>query len=390
MSDNCSDYTLGYCTNIHGSYCLEELISCLEVYPEKIRNSAGLAGNDLPVGLWVSNAALKELANEAAAERLQAVLVSNGLNVFTLNGFPYGDFHSDVVKYDVYKPDWLSRSRVDYTRRLIDLLAGLMPEGAQAGISTLPLGWPDPGERFDKILAAQHILEIAEYLKRVEDEQGKLIHLDIEPEPGCIVGSALELVDFYKNHLLAGADEAEVLRYVRVCHDICHSSVMFEDQEDVIRNYTASGIKTGKVQISSGVETEFPILSEQKKAVYESLNKLSEKKYLHQSVFQRSDLSQEFFEDLDKCVQKCSSDNLKGYLRSHFHVPVFLEELNGLNTTQKDIKKCLKTVIAETDCRLLEVETYSWNILSGILVDMDICMGIARELKWSENIIEGI
>jgi hypothetical protein len=89
-----------------------------------------------------------------------------------------------------------------------------MPEGSEAGISTLPLGWPCV--EFDYERAADNLLQVAEVLRIIELQTSKLIHIDIEPEPGCILSSSSDVVSFFKNYLLRGRNEADVLRYIRV------------------------------------------------------------------------------------------------------------------------------------------------------------------------------
>lgn len=77
--------------------------------------------------------------------RLRAELDARGLSVLTLNAFPYGGFHQEVVKHSVYRPDWTDPARARYTADCAYVLAGLMPEDTDgASLSTLPLGWRTP------------------------------------------------------------------------------------------------------------------------------------------------------------------------------------------------------------------------------------------------------
>ena len=46
-----------------------------------------------------------------------------------LMAFPYGSFHRSVVKDNVYKPDWRTSERVEYTLRLCKILVSLAPGG---------------------------------------------------------------------------------------------------------------------------------------------------------------------------------------------------------------------------------------------------------------------
>ena len=68
----------------------------------------------------------------------QRWLGQNDCYVFTINGFPYGQFHGTRVKEQVYAPDWTSPERLVYTNLLFDLLAELLPDGVEGSVSTLP------------------------------------------------------------------------------------------------------------------------------------------------------------------------------------------------------------------------------------------------------------
>ncbi|MEK8227556.1 hypothetical protein NKG05_17775 [Oerskovia sp. M15] len=87
-------------------------------------------------------------ASPRAAEdlaRLRATLAEHGLQVHTLNAFPYGGFHDDVVKLAVYSPTWADAERLAYTLECAEVLAALLPDGVDGSISTLPLAWREPG-----------------------------------------------------------------------------------------------------------------------------------------------------------------------------------------------------------------------------------------------------
>jgi hypothetical protein len=100
----------------------------------------------LGLGLWLPAATAHELAGDPATlDRLRTGLDRHGLEVVTLNAFPYAGFHAPVVKRDVYSPDWSTRRRLDYTLDCARVLAALLPDDASRGsISTLPLGWRSP------------------------------------------------------------------------------------------------------------------------------------------------------------------------------------------------------------------------------------------------------
>ena len=129
---------LAYCSNVHPADDLDGVAAQLERYTARVRERL-----DVPVlgiGLWVAAPAL---ADEAAARAARGAAAQRlGLEVVTLNGFPYKAFHAPVVKRDVYWPNWSEDERRDYTLGLARLLARLLPDDvAEGSISTLPLGW---------------------------------------------------------------------------------------------------------------------------------------------------------------------------------------------------------------------------------------------------------
>ncbi|MFB9837461.1 xylose isomerase, partial [Actinoallomurus acaciae] len=114
---------LAYCTNVHPAEDLDGVLAQLARYAEPVRERLG-AGT-LGVGLWLAADVARALADEAALARLRRELTARGLEVVTLNGFPYRAFHAPVVKRAVYVPDWTERARLDYTLDLARILQGL-------------------------------------------------------------------------------------------------------------------------------------------------------------------------------------------------------------------------------------------------------------------------
>jgi len=55
----------------------------------------------------------------------------------TLNGFPYGDFHAERVKEEVYRPDWADVRRHHYTLDLAHILCELLRRTLRRGRSRL-------------------------------------------------------------------------------------------------------------------------------------------------------------------------------------------------------------------------------------------------------------
>src|SRR5690606_3340392 len=130
----------------------------------------------------------------------------NNCYVFTLNGFPYGGFHRQVVKDKVHHPDWTTIERRDYTLRLFDILNTLLPGGMDGGISTSPLSykyWHSEEEVGEvRRISTLHMIEVAVKLYQIRQREGKVLHLDIEPEPDGLLENTKDVVDFYRNWLI--------------------------------------------------------------------------------------------------------------------------------------------------------------------------------------------
>ena len=301
----------------------------------------------MPVGLWLSESALVEMASDGAAIDFGDWLAERGLDPFTLNGFPQGNFHQDVVKHDVYLPTWASEERLRYTQRLASAHSTLLQPSTDSAsfqtISTLPLGWPSipksklftAGIEFLK-QCSDNLKALAQFLAELKQQRGNHVMVCIEPEPGCVLDTCADIVKFFQEYLLEGdsAKSEMILDHIGICHDICHSAVMFEDQESAVAVYHNAGIRIGKVQVSSAVKVSFPDdgSSVQKMS---QLSSFAEPRYLHQTTVRRAE-GTKFYEDLS--VALSHEESPAGEWRVHFHVPIFLETLGELSTTQNEIQ----------------------------------------------------
>src|SRR5688572_3356138 len=131
---------LSYCTNVHAGRSVAEVEAGLDRYTVAVRDRFG---EPLAAGLWLARPVTHELTSTPdGLARFGEGLRRRGLTCHTLNAFPYGDFHGERVKENVYLPDWSQPARRDYTKQCAVVLALLLPEGATEGsISTLPLGF---------------------------------------------------------------------------------------------------------------------------------------------------------------------------------------------------------------------------------------------------------
>ena len=68
--------------------------------------------------------------------------------------------------------------------------------------------------------------------------------------------------------------------------------------------------------------------------------------------------------------------------RTHFHVPIFLADLRAFKTTRFAIADALAFHKANPVSEQLEIEPYTWDVLSAHLKTEDITEYVVRELEW--------
>ena len=356
-----------YCTNIHAGEGWDETFANLTSHLPVIK-AAFSPTRSFPVGLRLSERATRELDDDGAA-RFHDWCAAHGLFVPTLNGFPYGSFHRTIVKDQVYLPDWRSPERVAYTSRLADLLARWLPAGETGSISTVPVGFKTHLRPGDEPLIRRNLLEVAAHLDRLRQASGREIVLSLEPEPGCLLETTEETVRFFEGLDLPGWAR----ELVGICYDCCHQAVAFEEPAESLALLTDAGIRIGKVQVSSAVRLTRPDRA--------ALSRFAEPCYLHQVVIRHPDGTLVRHRDLAEALADPAAD---GEWRVHFHVPVYLGDTATFGTTQP----FLETFLPLLDPRiLLEVETYTWQVLPEELQLRSVDESIIRELRWVEALL---
>jgi hypothetical protein len=393
----------GYCCNVHGGTTLNEVKANLEKFACEVKRQVS-PDDAMPIGLWLSQSAMEGLGN-ASQNQIDATnafgdwLAARGLEPFTFNGFPQGDFHQEVVKHEVYLPTWADRSRLEYTQKLAVVQTMLLARSTSASkfqtISTLPMGWPPvPKEKlFSEGIeflnqCSANLRTLARFLATVEKDTGSRVMVCIEPEPGCIFDTCHDIVRFFEERLLNAtpAENEMVLRHIGVCHDVCHSAVMFEDQATAVLAYKNAGIQIGKVQVSSAIKVHFGGDEALNRLKREQLAQFSEPRYLHQASVQCLNGSNQFYEDLSIAFADATATS--GEWRVHFHVPIFAERLGVIESTQSDIGFFLDA-IQQHDVQVehFEIETYAWNVLPESYrgLSRNLASGIAEELRWFDE-----
>jgi sugar phosphate isomerase/epimerase len=389
-------FQLTYCTNIHPANGWRAVLASLEQYAPALKARFAPA-RPFGIGLRLSGQESAEILQGDLLDEFRAFLEERGLYVFTLNGFPHGPFHRQAVKDAVHAPDWRSEERVEYTLRLVQVLARLLPERTDGGISTSPLSykpWIGTGDTITWQHLTRQVVRVALALARAREEYGRLIHLDIEPEPDGLLENSAELARFYTDWLLpiggrmlaeqlqiAVEDAQErLLEHIRVCWDTCHVALAYEDPAEVLRRYTEIGIKVGKIQVSSALKVLLPGASAERAPLASALQPFAESTYLHQVIQQNADGTLHQYPDLPDALPSIGDARAKQW-RIHFHVPIFVERYGLFGSTQGDIENLFALLRKQPFCRQLEIETYTWEVLPPDL-KQDLLESIAREYEW--------
>jgi len=355
---------LAYCSNVHPADDLDGVAAQLGRYASRVRERLGAPV--LGVGLWVAAPAL---ADAGAAERLRGELDRLGLEVVTLNGFPYRAFQAPVVKLEVYRPKWDDPARRDYTIGLARLLAALLPDDVEEGsISTLPLGWRHEWDETAAAAGRVALEQVAEALERLHAQTGKRIRVALEPEPGCEIETVAQAAPF----LASLAPE-----WIGLCLDACHLAVQFEDAAGAVAELERAAVPVVKAQVSSALRVPAPASEEGRRLLAD----FDEPRFMHQ-VRERVDGHVAGCDDLDEAL----AGGLPGERewRVHFHVPVH----TAGHTTQAELEATLAALAGGPApvTRHLEVETYTWNVLPGERSGDDwLVDGLCAELAWTRD-----
>ncbi|MCX4671425.1 metabolite traffic protein EboE [Streptomyces sp. NBC_01381] len=368
---------LAYCTNVHPAETLDGVLAQLRDHCEPVRKRLGR--DRLGIGLWLAKDAAHALVTDPAALRgLRTELDRRGLEVVTLNGFPYEGFGAEEVKYRVYKPDWTDPERLSHTTDLARLLAALLPDDVTDGtISTLPLAWRTPFDPVHAEAARAALTALAQRLDALDELTGRSIRIGLEPEPGCTVETTSDAI---APLTAVGHDR------IGVCVDTCHLATSFEEPRTALDALAAAGVPVVKSQLSAALHAEHPHLAQ----VREALAAFDEPRFLHQTRT-RTPAGLRGTDDLGEALAGDALPDSAPW-RAHFHVPLHAAPAPPLTSTLPVLKDTLTHLVGgpHPRTRHLEVETYTWQALPPELRPRSrpqLADGIAAELTLARDLL---
>jgi hypothetical protein len=367
FSNGKNSLDLAYCTNIHRGETWPETFDALKRYTLAVRDRVS-PGQPYAIGLRLSDRASRELSDKKTLLDFQRWLEKERCYVFTINGFPYGQFHGTRVKEQVYAPDWTTPDRLEYTKRLFDLLAQLAP--GEGSVSTVPCSYKEFIKSPEQEKAMRDNL-----WKCVEHISGRNLHLGLEPEPLCYLETSQETVDFIQRMRADRPGDDRLDRHLGVNYDTCHLAVEYEDPLDVIRRFQKHHVRISKLHLSSALKVQ--CTPETRKA----LSSFADDVYFHQVIERDEQGRIRRYKDLDIALKQGAETGSEW--RIHFHIPLHHKTTTVFGNTSDHILGVLDALAAQPLCSHVEMETYTWEVMPPELKQRNVVDQLAAEYDWA-------
>jgi hypothetical protein len=374
---------LGYCTNIHRGDTWEETWQGLNMHMLEVRRRVLAADQPYGIGLRLSERAARELAaSPCQLAEFQDWLELHRCYVYTINGFPYGSFHGTRVKEQVFRPDWASPLRLEYTKLLFDLLARLLPKGMSGSVSTLPGSHKTFGIGAEEIQQMfYHLHDCSQHIQRLSEQTGHDLHLGLEPEPLGLFETTGETLKFFGLYLDAYPQDKGFLKHVGVNYDTCHLAIEYEDPAESLQRLTDHGIRLSKLHFSNALALE---------PTAENLAQLAhylEPVYFHQVIIREGeDQPLHRFADLDLALEHVSAQpwGRGDEWRVHFHIPLHARPSGGFADTSDHVLGTMDWLAKNPNsCSHIEMETYTWEVLPDALRSASVEDQLVKEYEWT-------
>lgn len=362
--------SLTYCSNIFKECNFTKLAIKLHDYSVYLRKY--FKCKYIGLGLCMSNSLINRLSLNSQLIYLKKWINKHNFYLSSLNSFVYKSFHTRNIKEFIYYPDWTVDARVVYTKKNIYFLNNVITKIKNVSISTLPLSFNswmiNKNKKYVYFKTSINILTIVNLLINIYKLNKNYIHLDIEPEPRCLLESFDDFLFFFIKWLVPNANyylnrfyikkkHTYLRKYVNLCYDICHFSVNYNDHVNIIKSILSNKIKIGKVQVSSALEVS--VTDNNKNFIINDLFFLNKSKFLHQNTIITHN---KIIKNLDIDFNNCYNNGDK--LRFHCHMPLYLTKYKkNLQTTSSESKDVLLNILKFVKVKHVEIETYTYDIL---------------------------
>ena len=373
---------LAYCTNIHRGEGWNETFHGLNEYTLKVKEKVSQS-DPFAIGLRLGYKAALELSETGSRNLDEFIkwLDYNNCYIFSINGFPYGQFHGSRVKEQVYSPDWTFDSRVEYTNLLFDILAEILPSGMSGSVSTLPGSFKefiqDDTQQGNVII--ENLARCGKHINDLIEKTGKDLHLGLEPEPLGWFENTPETLSFFKRFRNIHGDEFD--NVIGVNYDTCHLAIEYENAKESLLLLKNNNIKISKIHLSSALKLK------PNQQTVDSLKEYQDDVYLHQVIAKLQNGELIRFKDLPDAIENflkgnCNDDEW----RVHFHIPLHASPDSLFDDTRDHIKDTLSVLSSDPEmCKHLEMETYTWEVLPNSMQSNSVVDQLSLEYDWTLN-----
>ncbi len=371
---------LAYCTNIHRGESWAQTFETLQKYTLAVRDRVS-PGKPYAIGLRLGADAARELNDRPTLLAFQKWLERENCYVFTINGFPYGQFHGARVKEQVYAPDWTTRERLDYTNLLFDLLAQIVPAGMDGSVSTVPVSFK--GFNLDERgarTARTNLWRCVDHLEQLTRRTGRKLHLGLEPEPCCFLETTGETIAFFEQLRADRPGDLRLDEHLGINYDCCHLAVEFEAPGEALQRLRRAGIKISKIHLSNALKVH------PTPEVRAALKAFADDIYFHQTIERRPDGGIIRYGDLDEALDTSATATPQYELewRIHFHIPLHAKPTALFDTTADHLLGVLDEVKrAPSLCSHFEMETYTWEVMPAELKKRNVVDQLVGEYEWT-------
>ena len=368
---------LAYCTNIHPAEDWSSTFQAISTHAMKVRPLVA-PDESFAIGLRLSATAASELLRGETLPEFKDWLAAKNAYVFTISGFPYGDFRAgSTVKRNVFRPDWTDPARLEYTKELFTIISELVPEGIEGSVSTLPGSFKE--FEADESLIHHQLIELATFVEALSEVSNRDLHLGMEPEPLGHFENTVETLRFFDRLLDVSPDHELIKRRIGINYDCCHFALQYEDTKQSLTALRGEALRISKIHLSAALALD-PGIPE----AVEAVAKFQEPTFLHQVLARHPDGRIERFTDLPEGLASLDTADGKDaeQWRVHFHIPLDAEPAEPLKSTRQHSRDALR--LAEEFpglCQHWEIETYTWGVLPGAM-QRPVEEQIAAEYRW--------
>ena len=378
---------LAYCTNIHRGEGWKETFQGLKEYSLKVKDRVSNT-DPFAIGLRLGYKAAIELSEEGSGRLDEFIqwLDVNNCYVFTINGFPYGQFHGARVKEQVYRPDWTSNSRLEYTNLLFNILSKILPDGISGSVSTLPGSFKEfiANEDEQSEMIVNNLGRCGHYINQLCEKTGKDLHLGLEPEPLGWFENTPETISFFERFRSVHGDNFDSV--IGVNYDTCHLAIEYEDAIDSLSLFSKNKIRISKFHLSSALKLK------PNQVAIDTLKAYQEDVYLHQVIGKLNNGRIMRYKDLPDAINEFDPDlNDYSEWRVHFHIPLHASPGGIFDDTRDHITDTLKVLAADPEiCQHIEMETYTWEVLPKSMQSNNVVEQLSLEYEWTLNSLRDV